>query len=291
VKLVALPPLPDPLRKALELLRARGVESELLAADGSPSPGELSHTCSALLAGAAEQRELVERLRASVDADSLAVAVFGTDEHAGRAALDAGADLWLDPRESAETLAARLDALLRRAAPGGAHRVDSLTGLLGHATFAELLLHEMERAKRYKRPMSVLAIEPDDPERAGPAAARDTLMRHVAASLRESVRDVDLLARLGPDRFALLLPETDARGALKAAERLREAVASRDDVAATVSIGAAGFPSRGMEAPEHVLGRSLESLLQALRAGGNRVVPFGAPDVVWAKNPPDPAQI
>ena len=56
----------------------------------------------------------------------------------------------------------------------------------------------------------------------------------------------------------------------------------------TVSGGTAAFPSRSLESGADLLGRALESLVQAQRRGGNCVIAFGSSDIIWAHAAPDP---
>ncbi len=289
MRIVALGPLPPNLEAALGLLDETGWE--VVTREDELAPDDL----------AGETLLVVPTGRApgilagsSGDDPPPPSAAFGEDPDAGLGALAAGADLWLDPGEAPDRLAARVEALGRRALLGGAPRVDSVTGLLGRPWFRDLLRHEFDRAVRYRRALAVLVLEPDG---AGdlPRAGREQLAREIAGRLRRLVRDVDLVGRIGPWRFALALPETDAGGGLAAAERLRDALddlpvpgARRERRTTTVSLGVAAWPSRGMERADDLLGRAVEALGQARQRGGNAVLPFGAPDVIWSRTPPDP---
>ncbi len=55
----------------------------------------------------------------------------------------------------------------------------------------------------------------------GGRPARDRSLREIARLLRENVRDIDIVARIGPERFAMLLPGTDGERALAVCERLQ----------------------------------------------------------------------
>lgn len=207
------------------------------------------------------------------------------------AALDAGADAWLDAAEPPAHLAARLVAVLRRLArpaPGG--RMDTATGLMARPMFEDLLQHEYDRAVRYRRPLGLLVVAPDfAPGEAAVAAAVDRAVASLLARLRTGIREVDTLARVAPDTLALLLPETDVGGARSAAQRLRDLGRSAVVPAgATAAFGIAAAPFRGIDRARDLFGRALEALRQARRAGGDRVVAFGATDIVWSREAPDP---
>ena len=107
-----------------------------------------------------------------------------------------------------------------------ANRTDPLTGLLNRRAFEELLELELERATRAGRPLSVVVGDIDGfravNERHGHAAG-DAALQAVAQNALKWKRRIDHAARIGGEEFALLLPETDERGAFIVAERLRRA--------------------------------------------------------------------
>jgi diguanylate cyclase (GGDEF)-like protein/putative nucleotidyltransferase with HDIG domain len=106
------------------------------------------------------------------------------------------------------------------------NRNDPLTGLLNRRAFEELLELELERAARAGRPISVIVGDIDGfraiNERHGHAAG-DMALQAIAQNALKWKRRIDLAARIGGEEFALLLPETDERGAFIVAERLRRA--------------------------------------------------------------------
>jgi diguanylate cyclase (GGDEF)-like protein/putative nucleotidyltransferase with HDIG domain len=118
----------------------------------------------------------------------------------------------------------RLAALRSRISD--AARTDPLTGLINRRAFEELLDLELERAERAGQPLSVIVGDVDAlrhvKEQQGHAAA-DAVLQVVAESCQKWKRRIDHAARVGGDEFALLLPETDERGAFLVAERLRRA--------------------------------------------------------------------
>src|SRR5690606_13536511 len=100
---------------------------------------------------------------------------------------------------------------------------DSLTGLPNRGHFAALAAAEMRRAQRYGRPLSVLMLDLDGfkgiNDRYGHAGG-DTVLKTVARRWTEALRKADLLARIGGEEFAVLLPETELEAARAVAERL-----------------------------------------------------------------------
>jgi diguanylate cyclase (GGDEF)-like protein len=96
--------------------------------------------------------------------------------------------------------------------------------------------------------------------------------------VKSEIRDIDVLARYGGEEFVLILPETDADGGLRAAEKIRrrisEAPFGRDRaIPVTMSIGVACFPRAGTE--QTTLLRAADvALYQAKARGKNRTIVF-----------------
>lgn len=106
---------------------------------------------------------------------------------------------------------------------------DEQTGVLNRAGVLELVERERERALRYRRNLSVIFIDLDSLKRVNDLhghAAGDALITTVAHTLRAVLRNSDGVGRLGGDEFLAVLPETDARGARAAIDRVKQALAS-----------------------------------------------------------------
>jgi len=123
---------------------------------------------------------------------------------------------------------------------------DELTGLANRRRFLDAVRSEMQRSRRYGRPLTIVMVDLDRLKQINDQnghAAGDAMLRGVAQCLRASVRETDLPARLGGDEFAVLLPETVREAALIIAERIRAAVENFSTVVegvtirSTVSIG------------------------------------------------------
>ena len=105
---------------------------------------------------------------------------------------------------------------------------DGLTGLTNHRTFQDRLREEFTRATRYGLSLSLLLLDVDHFKRFNDSyghPAGDSVLRNVSRILRLSGRVTDIAARYGGEEFAVILPQTDAEGALVVAERVRAAIA------------------------------------------------------------------
>ncbi|SCE76414.1 GGDEF domain-containing protein [Micromonospora mirobrigensis] len=157
---------------------------------------------------------------------------------------------------------------------------DPLTGLWNYRYLRESIRREVERASRFGRMLSVLALDLDrfkDVNDTWGHTAGDTVLAEFARRVRGEIREVDLAFRQGGEEFVLLLPETDARGASIVAERLGAVV--RDSsipvdghggtpvpVGVTVSIGIAVYPDHATTG-QRVLDAADDALYAAKAAG------------------------
>lgn len=152
---------------------------------------------------------------------------------------------------------------------------DSLTGLKNHGFFFDRLREELERSRRYDRPLTVVIADLDDFKRVNDTfghSTGDAVLREVGGALANQVREVDVACRIGGEEFGLILPETDPVGGLQAAERVRERVAGMQLPAVgqvTISLGVAVYPYHASD-PESLVEAADRALYEAKRAGKNR---------------------
>lgn len=135
---------------------------------------------------------------------------------------------------------------------------DPLTGLFNRREMSKVLEEELERARRYQRPMAVLWVDFDHFKEVNDTyghAAGDSVLRSVSRLLLGSVRSVDSIGRFGGEEFVIVLPEMDLEEAQDTAERLRRKVADEPQplgngqaVALTISVGVAVYPDHGQTA-------------------------------------------
>lgn len=158
-------------------------------------------------------------------------------------------------------------------------KTDSLTKLANHQTFFEELSREVTRADRYGGDLTVIMLDVDRfkviNDNHGHLAG-DYVLEEIAKIIRENIRLVDTAARYGGDEFAILLPESDAKGAMTVAERIRDRVAETTfrfdgrEIPVRVSQGLAEYV-KGQGSSELVKGAD-EALYKAKRAGGGTIV-------------------
>ncbi|HEX9050269.1 MAG TPA: sensor domain-containing diguanylate cyclase [Anaeromyxobacter sp.] len=162
---------------------------------------------------------------------------------------------------------------------------DGLTGLLNHRTFQGRLDEQLAHAERYGKRLSLLIGDIDHFKSVNDTYGHpvgDLVLKGVARTLAKEARATDLVARYGGEEFAVVMPETDAAGALVIAERIRERVAQlgletdRGPLRVTMSLGVATFPEDGAKKGA-LVERADACLYQAKRSGRNRTVAAGAP--------------
>jgi diguanylate cyclase (GGDEF)-like protein len=131
--------------------------------------------------------------------------------------------------------------------------VDAVTGLASRKLFDDVFTRELKRAKRSERPVALAVAQVDYLEKYTSAFGRqaaDQLLQGIAKIFAGQVRDTDLLVRYGPDRFAILMPETDQEKAVEVADWIRSMVANspfanRAEMPGgkiSVSVGVGAFP-------------------------------------------------
>ncbi|MEY4686999.1 MAG: hypothetical protein RIR76_1022 [Verrucomicrobiota bacterium] len=148
---------------------------------------------------------------------------------------------------------------------------DSLTGLLNRREFDRLLAEETERARRFGQPVGLVLLDVDHFKRINDTmghAGGDAVLRGLAERIAGVIRAVDRCARIGGDELAVILPQTDAAGALAAADRIRvEAKAA----GVTVSAGASALAGAAC-GTEALLAAADRALYAAKAQGRDRAV-------------------
>jgi diguanylate cyclase (GGDEF)-like protein len=159
---------------------------------------------------------------------------------------------------------------------------DGLTGLHNHRAFQSALTRELARADRERSPLSLVVLDADHFKQVNDTHGHpvgDAVLGKLAEILQRTIRVSDLAARVGGEEFALLLPDTDAEGALVVAERARSAVAQTvmqgpaTEFQLTISLGIAMTRGPGCRGRERALYEAADTALYAAKqAGRNRTV-------------------
>jgi diguanylate cyclase (GGDEF)-like protein len=163
---------------------------------------------------------------------------------------------------------------------------EGLTGLLRREAILEQLDRELERALRYRRPLTIAMADLDHfkevNDRFGHLAG-DSMLRRVAQAIAAGLRSTDWIGRYGGEEFLLVLPETEIGGAATVAEKVRALVQGtvvmmEDGTPArvTISIGLAEIaeiagPRGAKISARDLIAAADRSLYAAKNAGRNRV--------------------
>lgn len=155
---------------------------------------------------------------------------------------------------------------------------DGLTGLYNYRYFWEVLHREVELARRYRHPLSLLFLDIDDFKKVNDTLGHqvgDLVLKALGTYLQAAVRQADLVCRYGGEEFVILLAETDSREALISAERLRLGISQltlalpEQELHFTVSIGVAKLEPE-MDG-DNLVKAADAALYRAKKAGKNRV--------------------
>jgi len=155
---------------------------------------------------------------------------------------------------------------------------DPLTGFFNHRYLHERMGEEVVRSQRGKRTLSVMMLDLDDFKLVNDTFGHlfgDRVLTWAAELIKATLRASDVPARYGGDEFAVILPDTDAGEASRAAERILEAFRDRPftgeqrgPVPIAASIGVATFPADGRTATE-LIASADRALYQVKRDGGH----------------------
>jgi two-component system cell cycle response regulator len=160
--------------------------------------------------------------------------------------------------------------------------LDGLTRQLNHRAIYERLTEEMERARRYKNPLSVILCDLDEFKEVNDLhghLAGDMVLREAAGVLRGCLRATDILGRYGGEEFLAVLPQNDLLSARLAAERLRQGLeahairlASGATVRITGSFGVATWDELASTATVDLLVSLADRRLYDAKAAGRNCV-------------------
>ena len=131
---------------------------------------------------------------------------------------------------------------------------DELTGTLNRRAFITQAARAQSKAQRYSRKYSVIMVDSDSLKKVNDEhghEAGDALLRALAQSIQQELRQSDMMCRYGGDEFVVLLADTDSEGARITAERIRGRIAStplqinKHQLSVSASLGIATYPENG----------------------------------------------
>jgi diguanylate cyclase (GGDEF)-like protein len=157
---------------------------------------------------------------------------------------------------------------------------DELTGLWNRRYFIKCLGDELKRMKRHNHPFSLLMVDIDYFKTVNDIFGHNTgdlSLQYLSGLMRNRLREVDLVARLGGEEFGIILPDTDLDSAQAVAENLRKIIAETpffhdgDTINLTVSIGVTECKP-DTASVEELLKLADKALYSAKNEGRNRIV-------------------
>lgn len=158
--------------------------------------------------------------------------------------------------------------------------IDGLTELYNHRYFQETLKNQLEIAKRYNQPFSLIIIDIDFFKKFNDTyghQAGDAVLRQVAQTLKKNSRTTDYVCRYGGEEMSIILPNTTAEEALFNANRINKAIADRDfqlnsteTGKVTISVGVATYPDNA-QTPQDLIEWADKGLYYAKEHGRNQV--------------------
>ena len=156
---------------------------------------------------------------------------------------------------------------------------DSMTQLYNHEHFVRLLLEEVNRATRYKSPLTLILADADNFKSINDFyghLAGDFVLKQIALNLQSLSRDSDHIARYGGEEFAIIMPSTSLDGAKLFAERLRTAIGltkinwNGKSIGVTMSFGIVSFENNLTPGVEGLIKMADEALYEAKNSGRNK---------------------
>ena len=160
---------------------------------------------------------------------------------------------------------------------------DGLTELYNHRYFQEQMIQNVETAKRYEKPFSLIMIDIDFFKKFNDTYGHqsgDAVLRQVAHILKKNVRSTDIVCRYGGEEMSIILTHTGKDEALITAQKICNAVSENplklvngNDVKVTISLGVSTYPQNG-ETPAEMIKYADDCLYAAKEHGRNQVGNF-----------------
>ena len=158
---------------------------------------------------------------------------------------------------------------------------DGLTGISNRPNMEQSLLSEFERSKRYNSPLSVVLLDVDHFKDVNDSYGHqkgDEILVTFASILKKFCRANDTAARYGGEEFLMILPQSNAQGAFKIAERVREEIMKMSFVgndskfSVTTSCGVAELNRDYMKNTDQLINVADNAMYEAKNSGRNKTI-------------------
>lgn len=160
---------------------------------------------------------------------------------------------------------------------------DTLTGVFSRRHYLDRLEEEINYSQKLKQSFALLMLDIDYfkkyNDRYGHLVG-DAILKELAATIKENLRQIDLIGRYGGEEFSIILSQTEKKGGIYVAGRIHQAVGERlfraydEDLRLTVTIGMSVFPDDATDSGG-LIEKADAALYQAKRAGRNRLCVWG----------------
>lgn len=158
---------------------------------------------------------------------------------------------------------------------------DALTNIFNRKQMNDFLAKETERSKRNGRPYTIVMADIDDfkfiNDNYGYTSG-DIVLRRIAETIMNGIREYDLLGRYGGEEFLIIMPEIEKKKAQGVIERIRKNIEEcyielmeGNEISVTASFGIATFNEDG-ESPDKLLLKTIKRLCTAKQRGKNRII-------------------
>jgi diguanylate cyclase (GGDEF)-like protein len=159
---------------------------------------------------------------------------------------------------------------------------DGLTGIYNHRHFQEMLGYTVAHSDRYDEKASLILLDVDNLKGVNDSyghQAGDSVLTFVGKVLVESLRKIDIQARYGGDEFAVILPNTNKRGSLVVAQKIKNSIKNMpfkfkgDEINITLSIGISTYPDNAPDG-EILIEKADRALYESKNQGKDKVVHY-----------------